>query len=342
MLFSCVENGIRKRFVDISHQAVGSLHFPVSVGFRSQTQKLKFVSSDTEGLFLKPIITFKNIMDIFKERFGAGLPNPIYHQAHIGETYSLIYSPFYLDDRLFDAILNEPVPTVLPDDFDISLFAGGRPKWNIHFLPTLCPSCGWDLEGSRDAIVLCCKNCDSVWRPLKTELKKLAVGHQPAVGDDITYMPFWRIKSDIEGLVLKSYADLIKVANLPKVAQKGWDQTRFHFWCPAFKVRPQNFLQIAGSMTVSQPLQKPSPGLPPGKRYPVNLPVKEAVESLKLNLANFMRPREKMIETIQHISITPESYLLTYIPFAEEHHELVQPDISLAINRNMLDFAKQM
>ncbi len=82
--------------------------------------------------------------------------------------------------------------------------------------------------------------------------------------------------------------------------------------------------------------------MPEGKRHPVNLPVKEAVESLKLNLANFMRPREKMTETIENITITPESYLLTYIPFNEEHHELVQPDISLAINRNMLGLAKNL
>jgi len=342
MLFSCVATGIRKRFIDVSHQAIGSLHFPISVGFRSQTQKLKFLSSEIEGRFLKPVITFKKVIEIFKDQFNSGLPNPICHQAHIGETFSLLYSPFYLEDKLFDAILNEPVPTELPDNFDISLFSGGRPKWDLHFIPTLCPSCGWDLEGSRDSIVLCCKNCSSVWRPIKKNLKKLTVAHLPSNDGNVTYMPFWRIKANISGINLRSYADLIKVANLPKVAQKGWDQVRFHFWCPAFKVRPQNFLQIAGSMTVSQFFKKLSPEMPEGKRHPVNLPVKEAVESLKLNLANFMRPREKMTETIENITITPESYLLTYIPFNEEHHELVQPDISLAINRNMLGLAKNL
>jgi len=49
-----------------------------------------------------------------------------------------------------------------------------------------------------------------------------------------------------------------------------------------------------------------------------------------------------MTEIIENITITPESYLLTYIPFNEEHHELVQPDISLAINRNMLGLAKNL
>jgi len=342
MLFSCVDNGIRKRFIDVSHQALGSLHFPISLGFRSQTQKLAFLSSDVDGRFLKPVINFKNVMDIFKDRFNQGLPKPIFHQAHIGETYSLIYSPFYLEDKLVDAILNEPVRTDLPDDFDISNFAGGRPKWSIHFIPNLCPSCGWDLEGKRDSIVLCCKNCRTAWRAVKKELKKLTVAHVPSDDSHVTYMPFWRIKADVSGIRLRSYADLIKVANLPKVAQEGWDRIRFHFWCPAFKVRPQNFLQIAGSMTVSQTLKKLKPEMPEGTRHPANLPIQEAVESLKINLANFMRPRDKMTELIADIDIVPETYLLAYIPFIEDHHEFIQPDINLAINKNMLGLAKNL
>lgn len=342
MLFSCVESGIRKRFIDVSHQAIGSLHFPVSLGLRSQTQKLRFLSSDIEGRFLKPVIGYKNVMGIFKERFNAGLPNPIYHQAYIGDTYSLLYSPFYVEDKLFDAILNKPVRADLPDDFDLSRFAGGRPKWNIHFIPNLCPSCGWDLEGNRDSIVLCCKNCSTAWRAVKKELKKLNVAHVPSTESRNIYMPFWRIKAHVSGIRLQSYADLIKVANLPKVVQKGWDQTRFHFWCPAFKVRPQNFLQIAGSMTISQMLTKLTPEMPKGTRYPANLPLMEAVESMKLNLANFMRPQSKMPERITSAEIAPESYLLTYIPFKEDHHELIQPDVNLAINRNMLSLAKNL
>jgi hypothetical protein len=66
------------------------------------------------------------------------------------------------------------------------------------------------------------------------------------------------------------------------------------------------------------------------------------VESLKLNLANFMRPRDKMTELIADIEIVPETYLLAYIPFNEDHHELIQPDINLAINRNMLGLAKNL
>ena len=46
MFFSCGTNGIQHRFMDLSHQAVQSRYFPVSVGLRSQAMKLKFVSHD--------------------------------------------------------------------------------------------------------------------------------------------------------------------------------------------------------------------------------------------------------------------------------------------------------
>jgi hypothetical protein len=43
MLFSCAGNGVAHKFVDVSHQAVLSPLFPVSLGLRSQALKLKFV-----------------------------------------------------------------------------------------------------------------------------------------------------------------------------------------------------------------------------------------------------------------------------------------------------------
>ena len=65
MLFSCVENGIKHRFLDASHQAVDSRYFPVSVGLRSQALKLKFVTPETPGRFLKPTQPFEEVMQIF-------------------------------------------------------------------------------------------------------------------------------------------------------------------------------------------------------------------------------------------------------------------------------------
>jgi len=103
---------------------------------------------------LYPGQSFENVIDISTNRFNQSLPGPILYQSYIGETRSLIYSPFYVDDRLYDAVLNRPVASARGDDVDLERYPGGRPDWRIRFIPTLCPICGWDLSGERDALVL--------------------------------------------------------------------------------------------------------------------------------------------------------------------------------------------
>jgi hypothetical protein len=90
------------------------------------------------------------------------------------------------------------------------------------FHPTLCPNCGWDMQGRRDALVLHCKNCESMWQASKQGMTRVNVAHLPGPEDESTvYLPFWRIKADVSGIDLNTYADLVKAANLPKVASPG-------------------------------------------------------------------------------------------------------------------------
>jgi ribosomal protein L37AE/L43A len=342
MLFSCVEDGIKHRFMDVSHQAAESSYFPISVGLRSQALKLSFVTTETQGRFLKPTLSLKEVMHLFENRFGASLPKPVFHQSHLGETLSLIYSPFHIKEKIYDAVLNKPVSPVLTGDFNIDHFASERPNWNIQFIPTLCPGCGWDLHGEQDALVLNCRNCNSVWRPHGNGFKRLKFGCLPKKGDNVIYLPFWRIKADISGISLNSYTDLIKIANLPKAVQNGWDTATFRFWSLAFKVRPQVFIGLTRNITLSQPQKQLLKELPDAKLHPVTLPIEEALESLKVNLASFIKPRKNYFPILQDIKIKPEGYLLVYIPFTEKHHELIQPDLQLAINKNQLRLAANL
>jgi hypothetical protein len=342
MRFSCLASRMEHQLVDVSHKAVDDVRFPMSVGLRSQTQKLRFASPDIKGRFLTPTLPFSKMIDSIDKRFNASLPRPIVHQANIGDTLSIIYSPFYFDGCLVDAILNQPITKKLPDDFDISAFAGNRLDWNIRFLPTLCPHCGWDLEGQRDSLVLGCGNCRSVYKPGQNGFSKLAAAHLAGEEKHIRYLPFWRIKADISGISLTSYADLVRKANLPKTVQPGMPNPRFHFWALAFKVRPQFFIKLSQTMTVGQPAGKFLRGIPNGKLHPVNLPLKEALESLKLTLSNIIKPRRKVMSVLPDIQITPRSFVLVYLPFVEKHHDLVQPEMGLAVNKNMLAHAKNL
>jgi len=342
MLFFCGPSGLANRFIDVSHQAIVTPDFPLSVGVRSQALKLRFVAPDMDGRFLRPRQSFAEIAVNFEKRFNKTLPKPILHQAQIGESLSLIYSPFYLKDKLYDAILDEPVSTKAREDFNFDDCDGGSPQWHIRFASTLCPNCGWNLAGRRDALVLTCNNCNSLWYPAGKKLKQLKFARMPDNGDDTIYLPFWRIGAKISGISLSSYADLIRLANLAKSVPSGREDFPFRFWIPAFKVRPRLFLRLAGHITVAQPRLELIPELPGHRTHPCTLPVKEAVESLAVTLADIMRPRRKMMEKFPDIQIDARSFTLVFIPFNEGHHEFIQPDFQIAIHKNVLALSKHL
>jgi len=335
MIFSIIDRCIEHRFIDTSLLAIDSSLFPASVGLRSQALKLRFVTPDLQGYFVSPKLAFHNAMSRFMDRFNSAPPESIRHQTHIGETVSVIYSPFYADTKLYDAVLNKMIKNKLADDFNPLNFRGGTPRWDLNFLPILCPNCGWDMNGEKDSHALFCNNCDSAWIPFKNRFKRIDAVCAPARSDAHVYFPFWRIKADISDLSLVSYADLIRIANLPKVIQKGWDQIEFYFWIPGFKVQPKTFLRLLSHMTTAQPQDELHPRLPDRNIFPVTLPASEAIETLKINLASFIK-NETFLDAVGECIIKPRNILLALLPFQEGHHDFTQPDYQISINKNQL------
>jgi hypothetical protein len=334
--FCCTENEIRHQFVDFTQQAVESSYFPASMGLRAQAMKLTFVSPLTQGRFLAPVLSLQDIVMQQAVRFKTAMASrKMYHQSHVGEACSLIYAPFYVDAQVVDAILNRPVSGPLPDFFMNTLPVSGPMDWQMHFLSALCPSCGWNLSGERNAVVLTCTNCDSAWQALGSSLKPVPVCFLPDDKADI-FLPFWRIKADVSGIPLSSYADLVHLANLPRVMQKGWDRLEFRFWSPAFKLSPKEFLSLSIRMNLTQPQEELKSGNPPGTLYPSTLSVIEAADTLKTTLAGMMKPAETGFKKLPQILINALRFTLAYIPFQSRHHEWLQPRYGLAINKNML------
>jgi hypothetical protein len=342
MLFACNPGGINHKFIDVSHQAIESEYFPHSVGLRSQALKLRFVTPEAEGRFLKPNRSLDSVLQTFEHRFSKTLAKPVLHESHVGETVSLLYSPTYIEGKVFDAVLNQPVSGPLGDDFDLDHFRGGRAEGNIEFIPTLCPHCGWDLEGERDTLALLCRNCNSAWYAAGRSLKQLKFGLHPHDGEGALYLPFWRIRADVAGVTLKSYADLVKVANLPLVPQSAWQEVGFRFWAPAFKVRPRTYLRLSSSMTLAQPRDEIISELPPGSHRSITMPVTEAVESLRINISSFIKPCTRLPDIIPNLKIKAKSFVLVYVPFTEDHHDYIQPQLQVAVNKNVLQHSKNL
>ena len=339
--FVSLPGGIKTRIVDVSQQAVSSPSFPASLGLRSQTLKLRFVSPENEGIFLKPKVSSKELLKLAAETFTSSIRDPMFAKAFVGDSMSQIYSPFYVTDKVFDAVLNRPVSLDPPEDFDVSKMEGGKPDWRIEFIPTLCPSCGWDLQGEKNALALSCKNCNSLWMNKGTGFIKLEFGLFPAETPDSVYLPFYRIRAEVSGIKLDSYADLVKTANMAKVVQAGWEEKPFRFWTPAFKIRPDDFLFFSRNMTLSQPPKEYVAELPQGEVLPVTMPLPDAVESLKINLASFIKP-PKMLQVLDTVQIKAKSVVLVYIPFQKSGKELFQPAFNLRTNKTLLEYAKNL
>jgi predicted RNA-binding Zn-ribbon protein involved in translation (DUF1610 family) len=339
--FVSLPGGIKTRIVDVSQRAVPSPMFPVSLGLRSQTLKLRFVAPENEGVFLKPKVSSKELLRLAEETFTTPIRDPIFAKAFVGDSMSQIYSPFYVTDQVFDAVLNRPVSPSLPEDFEVSKMEGGKPDWRIEFIPTLCPSCGWDLQGEKNALALSCKNCNSIWMNRGKQFNKLEFGLFRADTPDSIHFPFYRIRAEVSGVQLDSYADLVKTANMAKVVQKGWEEKPFRFWTPAFKIRPDDFLFFSRNMTLSQPPKEYVQELPQGEVLPVTMPLQDAVESLKINLASFIKP-PKMLQMLDAVEIKAKSVVLVYIPFQKTGKELVQPDFNLRTNKTLLQYAKNL
>ncbi len=335
-LFSTTAQGLLHRFVDVSHPAVDLRGLPVSLGLRSQALKLRFVTPDAAGRFLSPQLDRKSVAEQFKEQYAVDLPRPLYHQAYVGDTLSMIYAPYYVNGRVYDAVLDEPLPTASVDGDALQAADGDRARWPLEFIPALCPKCGWDLDGQRDALALFCGNCGSMWRTEGTKLRPLRFATLDSDQPDAVYLPFWRIRAEVGGVQLDSFADLVRLANLPRVIQPRWTEMGFRFWIPAFKLMPRAFSRLCTHTTLAQPHADFRTRPPKGRVHAVTLPVEEAVDSLKTTLSTFIKPARKLLPQLPTIQIRPKAFLLAYLPFFEGPHDLIQPDLKLAINRNQL------
>ncbi|KFZ44324.1 hypothetical protein DS62_00830 [Smithella sp. SC_K08D17] len=202
---------ISNKYFDINFLSLDSKLLPHSLGLRPQAMKLKFVgSNESEGKFLKFSPTLRdNFINDYQTRTGG-----IHKEIFIGETASVIYSPVYCaNNRVYDALLKKPLDLQKRDvEIEQTLISATDEKWHVEFLPLLCPDCGADLPGEKDALIVFCDNCHTAWNPSnKNFIRVKYCAWREAKDDNITYLPFWQLKVKIAGFPLETYADLIKV-----------------------------------------------------------------------------------------------------------------------------------
>jgi hypothetical protein len=342
-IFFCQGNKTDFRFVDVTQIGTPISGVARSLGFRPQAMPLKFLDPAENGTFLKLSLPESELLNKVSRLGQNSLQNQIHHRAYIGDATSLIYLPLYMyQNKLYDAVTNDPVaplesglglnPKVIEDKL----------SWRLNILATICPVCGWNLDGEKDSVVLICRHCSKAWEAAQGRLSMVEHVIIPDIGRNLTYLPFWKMTVSTSGLPIKTFADFLKFARQPRVIFDEWENEPMNFWSPAFKIRPKLFLDLLRKTTIAQPSHSFSEPLERKRLFPVTLPSSEAAQTFKLTLAASSIKKNDVFPLLPRARFKVEKLTLAYLAFLDNGHEMVQPCSQITINKNALNFGRYL
>jgi len=313
---------------------------PATLGIKPQTLKMRFVSGEIQGTFIRPQMPLQEavmrIQGQFENLEEGLLSRPPFDREFIGELGSLIFFPVFIrNGEVVDGILGK----VIGREKDLALdeaLSGVPDHWQIKSLSTLCPNCGNMLQGGRESLLLFCAVCHVAWNPSPGRLVAGKFKVISGKGDSSVYLPFWMMKVAVKGIELRSYADLARAANLPKMIHPEWEGQKVYFWVPAFKVHPSLFLRLSKQMTLFQPAEEMGAVLPNGLLHPVTLSEESAAASLKIHLANLLTKKKDYFPKLREITVEPVETTLVFVPFESTGSELVHPELGVGLQRQAL------
>ena len=343
-IFYVRDSEVKYKIVDTTRLGLDNQVLPVSLGLRPQAMQIKPIVSSTRGAFIRQSIPTKTVfahaamvVDLFNENAA----KTCHHRAFIGETLSCIYQPCYIqNDQLCDAVTNEVVGESTLLGHHLHKTCSSNSFREPLFIATHCPKCGGLLAGERDALVLQCGNCASLWqeqngRFVAVDWTVVAAGDRAA-----RYLPFWQISFSTAGYVLKNFADFLRFTNQPLVIMAKYESLPLVFWIPAFKINPKAFLQLASQLTVAQTRIPSGRDLRVTNDYPVTLDQVEALQAIKSVLAYCTLSKEKRLSTLSEIRLKARRCALTYLPFAAEIHDLVQEHTFASVQTAALRYGR--
>lgn len=343
-VFSMQGGAIKNKLIDTSFLSGKQTFMPRSLGFRTQALKMKFATPKMNARFVSLASSFRDVLPkISSSRlFFNAEPRSIFHQAFIGETVSLVYTPTYVhNNKLFDGILSKSI-VPMSDSVEAALAdCNPHANWDVQFASALCPDCGWDLSGARNSIVLFCTHCHTAWHAASGGFEKIDLFIASSHQDNVIYLPFWKVSVNMEGLALKSYADFAKVVNLPRAIRPEWYKRPFSFWSPAFKTNPTAYLRLCSKVSVMQPDFCHQVTIPKSTICPVTVDAQEAFESVKVTLSNVATPKPGFFPKLPDIQIAGGASMLVLIPFQSRGSGLTQPEMSLGLQKSSLQAFKR-
>jgi hypothetical protein len=338
--YSVIPFEVQHRILDTTLLAYSKRLLPATLGIKPQTLKMRFASGEIQGKFIKPQMPLQEavmrIQNQFQKLEKGLLSLPPFEGEFIGELGSLIFFPVFMrNGQVVDGILGKVIGPEKDLVFNEAL-SGVPDHWEIKSLSTLCPNCGNMLQGGRESLLLFCKVCNVAWNPSSGGLVASKFQVIPGKGDSQVYLPFWMMRVAVKGMELKSYADLARAANLPKMMKPEWEGQEVYVWVPGFKVHPSLFLRLSKQITLFQPVGKMEATLPTALLHPVTLSEESAAASLKIHLANLLTKKRDCFPKLREITIESLETTLVFIPFSSTGSELVHPQLGIGLQKQTL------
>ena len=335
--YRCERWEVRGRRVDTSFRGRDEDFLPPSLGYRQQTQVLRFAEADGERRFLPPAVAASEVLGMAGEQAAMaaalGGAGSAFHRAFVGDAVSLVYMPIGVRRRaLYDALTVRPLAGfTLPRQALFEEEAREDPGGRVRFHPALCPDCGWDLEGGRDSVVLWCTNCDTAWEAGGSGYRRVGHGAAGSPGRADLWMPFWRLDVTIEGLAAGNLAEFVRAVNLPLVPPPEWEARPVRLWAPAFRVAPRQFLRLSRQLTLLQFEAAEGREARRRARQPVTLSSSDLADGLKVLLSAAAVARRRVFPELSRISVTLDRATLVEVPFLDRGRELVQPEAGFSL-----------
>lgn len=342
-IFVCRGTRIEHVVADLTRSGSSLPHLPVSLGFRPQAMKMRFAAAGNGRFFVRNSLGVAEALTQVEAYRGVAGEEGFLHRAYIGETVSVIYLPLLVHEgQLVDAVVDNPLGPVSEEDVS-GIKAGTDVENAVRVLGSLCPGCGWNLEGERDSVVLFCRNCDTAWEPGVNGFTLVGCTFVPSAGKGISFLPFWQITVSSSSPRIGSFADFIAVTNQPMVPREDWRDMPMNFLVPGFKIRPKNFLSLATAATISAyTLAEGAAEGIPGRMHAVTLPRSEAQQSLKVTLASATINRRELFPKLPGLSFSVSKASLLFLPFAKTQHDLVNEQTGIAVNRRVLKYGRAL
>lgn len=328
-VYACGADNISSRVVDLSIRTIPLAGAPLSLGLRVQGTPMAFAPETPPGVYLDCTPDIKGILERAFKTAPGEQPVKAFYRAVIGEVISIIYLPLLLErETLKDGVSGKELGRIKDGPGFFEPWLKKESPCPPRLVAAICPNCGWDLEGEGISTVFVCTRCMKGWEIDLSGLKQTVCRFVPCSGNSAMFLPFWRMEVHISVPGIQD----------EELRRMGTSVV----WCPAFKIRPDVFLYLAGRLTASGRDFSTEEGMENACTFPVTLAGKEALESVKLIVYKCSQRKSSLAPLLSIINVVSSKMELFYLPFDTSGYELVCQCLPLTINKKALFFSRSL